>query len=49
MTATGSTQTRIRPSRLRSSAAPAGPADLGALAKQAVVSFLREASAATAE
>jgi hypothetical protein len=49
MTGPDTTQTRSRRSRLRSTAVPAGPADLGVLARQAVVSFLRDASAATAD
>ncbi len=35
--------------RLRSGAAPHGPPDVGALAREAVISFLRDASKATAE
>jgi hypothetical protein len=35
--------------RPRSRAAPHGPADVGALAREAVISFLRDASKATAE
>jgi hypothetical protein len=35
--------------RLRSGTAPHGPPDVGALAKEAVISFLRDASKATAE
>jgi hypothetical protein len=49
MTGPDTTQTRSRRSRLRSTAVPAGPADLGVLARQAVVSFLRDASDATAD
>src|ERR1700722_18075302 len=56
MPATGSTQTgasgQRRPGRgrrPRSGAAPHGPPDAGMLAREAVISFLRDASAATAE
>ena len=35
--------------RLRSGAAPHGPPDVGALAREAVISFLNDASRATAE
>src|SRR6266567_3378488 len=35
--------------RLRSGAAPHGPPDVGALAREAVISFLHDASKATAE
>jgi hypothetical protein len=38
-----------RNTRLRSGTAPHGPPDVGALAREAVVSFLHDASAATAE
>jgi hypothetical protein len=38
-----------RKTRLRSGTAPHGPPDVGALAREAVISFLHDASAATAE
>ena len=56
MPATRNTQTGTsgqrhlgRGRRLRSGAAPHGPPDVGALAREAVISFLQDASKATAE
>jgi hypothetical protein len=56
MPATGDTQTSTsgqrrlgRGRRPRSAAAPHGPPDVGALAREAVISFLQDASKATAE